>query len=173
MLRRQMLRPFRKPLIVMTPKSLLRDKKASSPREGFVRGGFQVLIDEPASFDAAKAKRVLLCGGQVYYKLVEAREQKKMQETVAIVRLEQLYPFPRAAIAEMIHRYQHVKQWVWVQEEPRNQGAWQYIQARIPGNLNLSYAGRRPSASPAVGYLETHRKQLQELLEEAFDLEFR
>jgi len=132
-------------------------------------GGFHLLIDD-AQADPAQVKRVLLCSGQVYFKLLAERAQRGM-ETIAIVRLEQLYPFPRAALSEIVHRYEaFAPQWFWVQEEPRNQGAWQFVQARMPRSLNLDYAGRLASASPAAGYYEIHREQEKELLEQAFDL---
>jgi 2-oxoglutarate dehydrogenase E1 component len=170
LIRRQMLRAFRAPLIVMTPKSLLRHKQSVSPLEEFTASeGFRLLLDD-ARIEPAKTKRILFCSGQVYFKLLAERARLGM-ENVAIVRIEQLYPFPRAALAEILHRYEAYRpQCFWVQEEPRNQGAWQFVSARMPRSLNLDYAGRLASASPAAGYYETHRRQEQELLDQAFDL---
>lgn len=177
-IRRQMLRPYRKPLIVFTPKSLLRHKQSVSAIADITDGKFELLLDEcNADCDISKIERVLLCAGQVYYKLVEARAKKGMFN-VAILRVEQLYPFPRASLVHLFEKYKHVKQWFWVQEEPKNQGAWRFIRARfsetmqLPAHIDLQYAGRLPSASPAVGYLKFHLEQERELIEQAFDLEF-
>lgn len=171
LLRRQMLRPYRKPLVVLTPKSLLRDKQATSPREDFTEGGFQTVIDD--NLPREPVQRVLLCAGQVYYKLLNYREKQNI-DNISIVRLEQLYPFPRKTLHELIKRYPNAKQWIWTQEEPANQGAWRFIKPRMPKSwgIDLQYAGRLASASPAVGYMAVHRKQLDELLDQAFDLGF-
>lgn len=176
MLRRQMLRPYRKPLIVMTPKSLLRDKRSVSTLEEFTHGHFHNLIDDPHIQQVLTVKRVLLCAGQVYFKLYDARRDKGLEQEVAIVRIEQLYPFPRANVEQLIKKYE-TAQWFWVQEEPRNQGAWRFIRARLTETMRLpgfsvSYAGRLPSASPAVGYYKVHQEQEKELLNQAFDLDF-
>jgi len=176
LLRRQMVRPLRKPLIVMSPKSLLRNKAAASPLEDFTDRGFQNVIDEVDSkISAEKVNRLLICSGKVYYDLVEAREQNGIDD-VAIIRLEQLYPYPKEEVQAVLDKYPHVKHRVWVQEEPRNQGAWWYIRAHMDVNLNhseshLEFAGRPASASPAVGYLQIHRQQLQQLINDAFGLE--
>jgi 2-oxoglutarate dehydrogenase E1 component len=169
MLRRQMCRPYRKPLIVLTSKSLLRDKRSASPISAFSQSQFATVLDD----DNAKPqqiKRVLLCSGQVYYKLLAAREERGADD-IAIVRLEQLYPFPRADLSPVFERYAAAREWFWVQEEPRNQGAWQFVNARIT-DVELHYAGRLASASPAAGYLPIHRAQEKELIDEAFDMEF-
>ena len=177
MIRRQMLRPYRKPLIVMTPKSLLRDKRSSSSLDELIHGQFEVLIDDH-QVQPNKIKRLLLCAGQVYFKLLDAQREKGADE-IAIVRVEQLYPFPRASVAQLLEKYPDTKQWFWVQEEPRNQGAWRFVRARLletmqlPADIHVGYAGRLPSASPAVGYMKTHIQQEKELIEQAFDLEFR
>ncbi len=178
LIRRQMLRPYRKPLIVFTPKSLLRHKQSLSDRQELLTGKFELLLDEcNENCDISKIERVLLCSGQLYYKLVEARLKKEMLN-VAILRVEQLYPFPRASLVHLFEKYNHVKQWFWVQEEPKNQGAWRFVRARfsetmqLPEHIDLQYAGRLPSASPAVGYLKFHLEQERELIEQAFDLEF-
>ncbi|MDM8546224.1 2-oxoglutarate dehydrogenase E1 component [Candidatus Venteria ishoeyi] len=178
LLRRQMLRPYRKPLIVMTPKSLLRNKHSTSKLEDFTDKDFELLIDETdTSIDPKQVKRVLLCAGQVYFKLLEARTKKGINN-IAILRLEQLYPLPRATLSRALEKYSNTKQWFWVQEEPRNQGAWNFIHARVldtmhQPNIRLGYAGRLLFASPAAGYLKAHLDQERELIEQAFDLEFR
>ena len=172
MVRRQMLRAYRKPLIVMMNKSLLRSKVSSSPLEDFTQGEFQRVIDETdPAIKPEQVKRVLLCGGQIYYKLLAARSERNNNGRIAIVRIEQFYPFPRACISQIFQRYANAKEWFWVQEEPRNQGAWQFMQARIQ-DVELHYAGRLASASPAVGYLPIHRAQEKEIMDSAFDLEF-
>ncbi|RKZ88772.1 MAG: 2-oxoglutarate dehydrogenase E1 component [Candidatus Parabeggiatoa sp. nov. 1] len=175
MLRRQMRRPYRKPLIVMMPKSLLRHKLAVSHFEDFTERGFQTVIDETAEIDPEKVERLLLCSGKVYFDLIEARTEHDI-DNIAIIRLEQLYPFPKEALEKVPARYPHVKQRVWVQEEPRNQGAWWYLRTQMDDCLSdsevgrLEYAGRPPSASPAVGYLQIHREQRQQLIADALQL---
>jgi 2-oxoglutarate dehydrogenase E1 component len=178
MLRRQVLRPYRKPLIVMSPKSLLRHKRAVSHFNEFTDEGFKVVIDEiDPNIVPEKVNRLLFCSGKVYYDLVEAREEHGIDD-IAIIRLEQLYPYPKQAITDILARYPHVKSRVWVQEEPRNQGAWWYMRAHMDVNLSheegrIEYAGRPASASPAVGSLQMHRQQLQDFLNEALQLEER
>ncbi|MEY3220782.1 MAG: hypothetical protein RIT27_2139 [Pseudomonadota bacterium] len=178
MIRRQMIRNYRKPLIVMTPKSLLRDKRSVSSLQDLTDGQFNNIIDDADIQNPQTVKRVLLCAGQVYYKLVDARRERGLEQDVAIIRIEQLYPFPRAAMDQIFKKYQHVTQWFWTQEEPRNQGAWRFVRARLmetmhfPNDLTVSYAGRLPSASPAVGYYKVHHEQEKELLNQAFDLDF-
>ena len=169
-LRRQMLRMFRKPLVIMTPKSLLRAKDATSPLAEFTKGEFKTVIGEQsAEIDAAKVKRVIACSGKVYYDLVKARGDKK---DVAIIRVEQLYPFPHKAFAHEIKKYPHATDIVWCQDEPQNQGAWFFVQHYIHENMaegqKLGYAGRPASASPAVGYAHLHQEQQKALLEQAF-----
>jgi len=177
MIRRQMLRPYRKPLIVMTPKSLLRDKRSVSTLQDLTNGQFENVIDDIGIQNLDSVKRVLLCAGQVYFKLLDARREKGLEQEVAIIRIEQLYPFPRLIVEQLIKKYSNVKQWFWVQEEPRNQGAWRFVRARLMEtmrlpNFSVSYAGRLPSASPAVGYYKVHHEQEKELLNQAFDLDF-
>ncbi|MBU3720632.1 MAG: 2-oxoglutarate dehydrogenase E1 component [Burkholderiaceae bacterium] len=171
-LRRQMIRPFRKPLVVLSPKSLLRNKDAGSPLELFTKGGFQTVIGETdKTLDAKKVTRALVCSGKVYYELVNARRDRKATE-VAIIRVEQLYPFPHKAFAAELKKFPNVAEVVWVQDEPQNQGYWFQIQHNLLENMSpgqkLAYAGRPASASPAVGYLEKHAAQLKELLNGAF-----
>lgn len=173
MLRRQILRPTRKPLIVMSPKSLLRHPLAVSSLQELSVGVFQNVIGEIDELVPGKVKRVVLCSGKVYYDLLEER-RKNEQDDVAIVRIEQLYPFPHAELAQAISDYQHVTDWVWCQEEPQNQGAWYCSQhhfwASIPDGAKLSYAGRLASASPAVGYISVHNQQQVDLIADALTI---
>lgn len=171
-LRRQMVRMFRKPLVLMTPKSLLRNKDATSPLSEFTKGEFKTVIGEAsAEIVADKVKRVIACSGKVYYDLVKARAEKKHND-VAILRVEQLYPFPHKAFAVEMKKYPNLAEVVWCQDEPQNQGAWFFVQHYIHENMNegqrLGYAGRPPSASPAVGYAHLHQEQQKALLDQAF-----
>ncbi|PPE68361.1 2-oxoglutarate dehydrogenase E1 component [Schlegelella thermodepolymerans] len=171
-LRRQMVRMFRKPLVLMTPKSLLRNKDATSPLSEFTKGEFRTVIGEThAEIDAAKVKRVIICSGKVYYDLVKKREEKKAGD-VAIIRVEQLYPFPHKAFGAELKKYPNATELVWCQDEPQNQGAWFFVQHYIHENMTegqrLGYAGRPASASPAVGYAHLHQEQQKALLEQAF-----
>ncbi|MGI9302505.1 MAG: 2-oxoglutarate dehydrogenase E1 component [Gammaproteobacteria bacterium] len=175
MLRRQVVRPYRKPLIVMTPKSLLRHKLSVSTLEDISAGKFDTVIDEQDEIDTSAVTRLLLCSGKVYFELLEARRTNRLAH-VAIVRIEQLYPFPLDDLQAVLERYPNAKDIVWVQEEPSNQGAWFYMQSRrhLPALLSpphrLSYAGRKYSASPAVGYLHRHRVQQKALIDDALQL---
>jgi 2-oxoglutarate dehydrogenase E1 component len=172
LLRRQMVRQFRKPLIVFTPKSLLRAKDATSPLSEFTRGEFRTVIG-PARDDVEgdKVKRIIACSGKVAYDLIKRREERKAAD-VAIVRVEQLYPFPHKAFAAEMKRFPNATEVVWCQDEPQNQGAWFFIQHQIHENMldgqKLGYAGRPASASPAVGYAHLHVEQQKALLEQAF-----
>jgi 2-oxoglutarate dehydrogenase E1 component len=176
LLRRQMVRDYRKPLIVMSPKSLLRHKRCVSEYSEFTDAPFQPVIGETdPNITPEKVERILFCSGKVYYDLLEAREQHEI-DNIAIIRLEQLYPYPREEIQAILEQYPDVEQRVWVQEEPRNQGAWWYIRAHMDVNLShkdkrIEYAGRPASASPAVGYLQVHRQQLQAFLNDALQLD--
>ncbi|WP_339724264.1 2-oxoglutarate dehydrogenase E1 component [uncultured Paraglaciecola sp.] len=173
MLRRQALRPMRKPLIVMSPKSLLRHPLAVSSIEELAEGVFHNVIDEIDDIDPSKVKRVVMCSGKVYYDLLEQR-RKNEQTDVAIIRIEQLYPFPHGEIEEVISKFKHVKDWVWCQEEPQNQGAWYCSQhhfwAALPVPATLTYAGRKASASPAVGYISVHNQQQKDLVDDALTI---
>jgi len=171
-LRRQMVRMFRKPLVIMTPKSLLRNKDATSPLAEFTKGEFKTVIPEAsAEIVADKVKRIIACSGKVYYDLVKARAEKKALDT-AIIRVEQLYPFPHKAFAAEVKRYPNATEIVWCQDEPQNQGAWFFVQHYIHENMTdgqrLGYAGRPASASPAVGYAHLHQEQQKALLDQAF-----
>lgn len=171
LLRRQMIRPFRKPLIVMTPKSLLRHKAAVSSIKDLTDGQFELLIPEiDTTIKTASVKRVILCSGKVYYDLLEER-QAKSRNDVALIRIEQLYPFPEDAVTRELKRYSKAQEVVWCQEEPENQGAWYQIQHRIRASLSkgqtLQYAGREASASPAVGSAGLHHEQQKALVQQA------
>ncbi len=170
MIRRQMLRPVRKPLIVMTPKSLLRHKLAVSSLDELANGSFQLVIGEHRELPAKKVKRVVLCAGKVYYDLLEESE-KRGQTDVAIVRVEQLYPFPRPEVSAELEKYASAKEVIWCQEEPMNQGAWfqirHHLQACIGAKHTLSYAGRARSAAPAAGHLNEHNAEQAALVEQA------
>ncbi|KAF1852572.1 hypothetical protein Lal_00037307 [Lupinus albus] len=172
LLRRQMIRLFRKPLIIMTPKSLLRNKDAGSPLSDLAKGSFQTVIPEvDETIDAKKVKRIVACSGKVYYDLVNARKERGQTDT-AIIRVEQLYPFPHKAFAAALKQFPNFNELVWAQDEPQNQGAWLQIQHNIFENLSegqkLAYAGRPASASPAVGYYDKHYAQQKALIETAF-----
>src|SRR5215203_65565 len=171
-LRRQMVRMFRKPLIIMTPKSLLRAKDASSPLSDFTKCEFKTVIGEQgAEVNADRVKRLIACSGKVYYDLVRTRADRKNAD-VAIVRVEQLYPFPHKAFAAELKKYPNLSEVVWCQDEPQNQGAWFFVQHYIHENMNegqrLGYSGRAASASPAVGYSHLHQEQQKALVDGAF-----
>ena len=172
LLRRQMIRLFRKPLVIMTPKSLLRAKDATSDLSELAKGEFRTVIGETdPAIDAKKVKRVIGCSGKVYYDLVNARNEREDQE-VAIFRIEQLYPFPHKSLAAELKRYPALTEVVWCQDEPANQGPWFYVQHHVLENMTdgqkLAYAGRAASASPAVGYYAKHSEQQKALIEQAF-----
>jgi 2-oxoglutarate dehydrogenase E1 component len=172
LLRRQMVRAFRKPLVILTPKSLLRNKDATSPMSEFTKGEFRTVIPElDSGVDAAKVKRVIACSGKVYYDLVKKRAERKSND-VALLRVEQLYPFPHKAFQAEMKKYPQATEIVWCQDEPQNQGAWFFVQHYIHENMlegqKLGYAGRPASASPAVGYAHLHQEQQKALLEQAF-----
>lgn len=175
LLRRQMIRLFRKPLVIMTPKSLLRNKEAISPLSKLVSGGFETVIGDQSGAKGAKTnaniKRLIACSGKVYYDLVNRRKEKNVDD-VAIIRVEQLYPFPHKAFAAELKKYPELAEVVWCQDEPQNQGYWTFIQHYIMENMStgqkLAYAGRPASASPAVGYASVHNEQQKALLDTAF-----
>ena len=173
MLVRQAVRPMRRPLVVMSPKSLLRHPLAVSSLEELSTGVFQNIIGEIDEIDPKKVTRVVMCSGKVYYDLLEKRRENK-QTDVAIIRIEQLYPFPIDEINAELAQYAHVTDWVWCQEEPMNQGAWYCSQHRfyasIPQGATLTYAGRDASASPAVGYISVHNQQQKQLVDDALTI---
>ena len=170
-LRRQVVRTFRKPLIIMSPKSLLRSPHATSTLEELATGSFQRIIPDSSELDAKKVKRVLLCSGKVYYDLV-ARRNELQRKDVAILRVEQLYPLRKGELESMLKPYKDGTQVVWVQEEPWNMGAWYYMQARLPDLLGkrftLSSVTRPESASPATGSTSAHKLEQERLMQRAF-----
>jgi 2-oxoglutarate dehydrogenase E1 component len=173
MLCRQMQRAMRKPLVVMTPKSLLRHKLSVSPISDLSKGHFQVLIPERAKLDSKQVKRVVFCSGKVYYDLLEARQVRAIKD-VALIRIEQLYPFPIDQYASVLEQYSAATEIVWCQEEPENQGAWYQIRHRLQEPLqeqhSLFYAGRPGAAAPASGIYKLHLQQQQALVEAALGI---
>jgi 2-oxoglutarate dehydrogenase E1 component len=171
LLRRQMLRPFRKPLIVFTPKSLLRSKDASSSLNDLTQGRFQPVIAEVDALKANKVRRIIACSGKVYYDLIAARRAKGIEDMV-IIRIEQLYPFPHDDFTAQIAAYPNATEVVWCQEEPGNQGAWHRIQhyllRHMRKGMHLDYALRPSSAAPAAGYLAVHQEQQKAVIAAAF-----
>jgi 2-oxoglutarate dehydrogenase E1 component len=174
MIRRQMLRKYRKPLIVMTPKSLLRHKLSVSALAELSHGAFQLVIPDLAEIRADKVRRLVFCSGKVYYDLQEAREQHGVSN-VALVRIEQLYPFPTEDYAACLSQYAKAAEIVWCQEEPQNQGAWYQIRHRLQEPLSdhqqLYYAGRASAAAPASGVFKLHMQQQQALVEAALEIQ--
>ncbi len=176
MLRRQILRPYRKPLVIMSPKSLLRRKLSTSPVEDLINGKFQTVIDEIDKLDREQITRLLVCSGKVYFDLLEQRRENNINN-IAIARIEQLYPFPREDLKAVINSYPNLKEVVWVQEEPKNQGSWYYMQSRgtmigcLQDQHTFGYAGRFYSASPATGLMPVHLAQQKELVCDALQLD--
>lgn len=174
MIRRQMIRPYRKPLIVMTPKSLLRHRLSTSTLDELAEGGFQLVIDEIDDIKPKSVERVILCSGKVYFDLLEERRKREI-DNIAIIRIEQLYPFPDKELIPLLRRrYSNAKQVVWCQEEPKNQGAWYSSQHHFRRCMRedqvLYYAGRVASASPAVGYSKLHHEEQRRLIDDALNL---
>jgi 2-oxoglutarate dehydrogenase E1 component len=174
LLRRQVVRPLRKPLVIMSPKSLLRHKLAVSTLEDLAHGQFQTVIPEVDPVKPGAVTHVILCGGKVYYDLLEKRREQK-RDDIAIIRIEQLYPFPEAKLAEALAPYKKAKSIVWCQEEPMNQGAWYCSQHHMHSvvrewndKLRVRYAGRPPAAAPACGSVYLHAREQAELVEDAF-----
>lgn len=175
-LRRQALRSYRKPLVIFMSKRLLRFKDSMSPLENFLEGTtFRPVIGDTINRkDPSKVKRIIMCAGQVYYDLAKGREERGLEEEIAIVRVEQLYPFPYAEAEAELAKFTNAKEIMWVQEEPKNQGAWYQTRHRLEGlakaGQTVTYAGRPGSASPAVGYMSKHVAQLKQLVEDALTL---
>ncbi len=169
LLRRQMLRPMKKPLIVFTPKGLLRHPLCVSPIENFTKGGFQEILEDPKP--PKQPKKLGLCQGRIFYDLLAEREKNRDQE-VLLVRVEQLYPLNEARLKEIIAKYPSLKSCFWIQEEPKNMGAWSYIyfviQELLPKSMTLQYIGRESSAAPAVGSHALHKKEHQKIITEVF-----
>jgi len=173
MLRRQAIRPLRKPLVVMSPKSLLRHKEAVSSLEDLANGHFHNVLDETDAIDKSAVKRVVLCSGKVYYDLLAVRRERGIED-VALIRLEQLYPFPEAELLQVLGNYPNITDAAWCQEEPQNQGAWyssQHHMRRVmfahKPEVYLRYVGRDPSASPAAGYMALHLAQQEQFINDA------
>jgi 2-oxoglutarate dehydrogenase E1 component len=170
LLRRQMVRPFRKPLIVLTPKSLLRKREAVSSLKDLARGGFQTVIGEVDALEPKEVTRIVACSGKVYYDLLGARRERRL-DSVAIIRVEQLYPFPHKQFAAEMKRYANAREVVWCQEEPQNQGAWYQTQHYLVENMRadqkLFFAGRPSAAAPAGGYLARHNQRQKAVVDQA------
>ncbi|PIE32830.1 2-oxoglutarate dehydrogenase E1 component [candidate division KSB3 bacterium] len=166
-LRKQMKQPFRKPLIIMSPKSLLRHKLALSSKADFTEGRFEMILDDPKAGN--DATRGILCSGKVYYDLLARRDEQQRTDT-AIVRIEQLYPFPKERLQQTIEAYPAITEWAWVQEETQNRGAWSFIHEQYSEHLSctVSYIGRPASASPATGSYTKHVNELEDILHNAF-----
>ena len=167
LMRRQLARPFRKPLVVMSPKKLLRFEKCVSSPEDFTTGGFQELIDDAAA-NPSKIKKVVLCSGKIYYDLLEKKEADKIED-IALVRLEQLYPLPMKQLQDIKKKYAKAAAFEWVQEEPSNMGAWQYILSVLT-DWNLTHDTRKPSASPASGFKKVHDKEQADIVAKALTI---
>lgn len=173
LLRRQAIRPYRRPLIVMTPKSLLRHPLATSPLDAFTLGKFNTVIDEIDPLDKERISQVVMCSGKIYFELLEARRTRGM-DTVALVRIEQLYPFPRADFDAMVASYPNAWSFVWCQEEPQNQGAWDQIKHRFSRIISdnkkqVFYVGRKAAAAPATGYYPAHVEEQQKIVDDALN----
>lgn len=172
LLRGQALRPMRKPLVIMMSKRLLRFKGAMSELCEFTDGAYKPVVTDPQLHQSQKVKRVILCSGQVYYDVLEARKQREHEDEVAIVRLEQLYPFPVAELNDVLASWPNCCEWIWLQEEPENQGAWRQIRHELAAlKINTpywQYAGRPAAAAPATGYGRVHKQQIDEFLAAAF-----
>jgi 2-oxoglutarate dehydrogenase complex dehydrogenase (E1) component-like enzyme len=176
-LRRQMLRKFRKPLVCMMPKSMLRDPTKSSSIEELTDAPFQAVIDDPCTQDAQNQdhiRRVLVCSGKVYYTLRDARDTAKDKcKDIAIVRIEQLYPFPEKELGEVLAKYGRKQEVIWVQEEPKNRGAWSFMQPRLRAMLPdtiVNYVGRDEAASPATGSMKDHAREEREIVAHSLNL---
>ena len=174
LLRSQMMCNFRKPLIVLSPKSLLRHERAVSTLDDYSNGEFQKVIPEIDDIDDSAVKRLILCSGKIYYKLYETREQQ-YDKTTAIVRVEQLYPFPKQDLNDIKARYPALENVVWCQDEPRNQGMFREFKSRLNETFNplqVQYSGRISAASPAVGYMALHLQQEAKLVKDSFEAEY-
>jgi len=171
-LRRQIHRGYRKPLIIMSPKSLLRSEDAASRVEDFTNARFEEILDDPTIKDPKKVNRVVFCSGKIYYDLVRGREEAKQTATTAIIRFEQIYPLHSERLQALSKRYPGTKRYVWCQEEPQNMGAWNFIAPRIAGLVGslIGYAGREESASTATGSSGKHKEQQAALIKQAFEV---
>ena len=171
-LRRQIARDFRKPLVLMTPKSLLRDPLCTSPLVALEKGRFFEVLDEEANVDKSSCERLILCSGKVYYDLIKARAKDQAYRNTAIVRLEQLYPFPYRRLEEVLATYSQLREIIWTQEEPQNGGGWQFVRGRLleevlKKNQVLTYVGRKNSGTPAEGSLKAHEAEQNRIITES------
>jgi 2-oxoglutarate dehydrogenase E1 component len=166
LLRRQVTWPFRKPCVVFSPKSLLRHPGVVSPAKDFLKGSFQEVIDD-AQVTAKDVKKVVLCSGKVYYDLLEGQQKKKVKE-VALVRMEQLHPFPEKQLNAVLKKYKGAKL-VWSQEEPANMGCLSYIQRMMPGQT-MEFISRKASASPATGYSKVHKAEQEKIVSQSLEI---
>jgi len=165
--RRQVKREFRKPLIIFTPKSLLRHPLAMSPVNDFTQGGFKELIDDDVK-DSGKITKVAFCTGKIFYDLIEEKQNLGNKEHIAIVRIEQLYPLPKVQIAKLLKKYKNAQELIWVQEEPYNMGAWPFISSELK-DLDLQIISRPATGSPATGSIKFHQMQQRKIIEKLFD----
>ena len=169
LIRRQMKAPYRIPLMVMTPKSLLRHPKVVSPISTLTKGAFRETIDDRTVTDAKKVERLLLCSGKIFYELMDKKEKEGF-DNVAIVRIEQFYPTPKEQDLELHKKYGHCKDWYWVQEEPQNMGAWYFMRARLDHiRHDIKFAARKKSASPANGLMKRELHYQAKIIDTAFD----
>jgi 2-oxoglutarate dehydrogenase E1 component len=159
-LRRQTMRKEQKPLVIFTPKGLLRHPLCLSPLKDFAEGTFEEFLAE----NSAQPKRVLFCSGKIYYDLISERKR----DDIAIVRIEQLYPFHREKFQKLVEKYKSAQEFCWVQEEPSNMGAWNYIRPILQEIIPVRYIGRGPSSSTAAGSYALHKKQYSQMMQEAF-----
>jgi 2-oxoglutarate dehydrogenase E1 component len=169
LLRRQIKQPIVRPLVIMTPKSLLRLPASTSTIDELLSGGFKPVIDDPKVTDKSKVRRIILCSGKVYFDLDNAREKSNIP--ITIIRLEQFYPFPKVRLKEILESYTDATELFWTQEEPKNMGGWTFVKDRLeeimPQNLSLTYVGRPASASPATGSYAIHELEQEKLIKEA------
>jgi 2-oxoglutarate dehydrogenase E1 component len=170
-LRRQMHRKYRKPLIIMAPKSLLTHEQAVCTEQDFTNSRFYEILADPEG-TSKKAERIIFCSGKVYYDLIKYRQENNLKDSAAIIRIEQIYPLYEDKISRLVKAYVNAKKFVWCQEEPENMGAWTFI---LPRLLNLFpgyiyYAGRPASASPAAGTIQAHQAQQAALVKQAFEV---
>ncbi len=179
LLRRQMLRDFRKPLIVMTPKSLLRHKLATSKLEELSgEAKFEPVLKDPGVTNNKKVKKVICCSGKIYYELIEYRDKLENPDEIAIVRIEELYPYPEEEIKTVLKQYSNAVNFIWCQEEPKNMGAWFYIEPKLASSLKaigyktnfIQYIGRKEAASPATGYVKVHNKEQEIIIKQALEI---
>jgi 2-oxoglutarate dehydrogenase E1 component len=166
-LRRQLNRPFRKPLIIFTPKSLLRHPKCVSVIADFTAGGFKEVIDDETA-DPEKINKVVFCSGKVYYDLLAEKEKIK-NEKVALIRVEQIFPFPKKQLLELKDKYKNASRYIWAQEEPANMGAWDFIRKNMIYDFDVKVIARPPSGSTATGSSKFHVIRQQKIIDKVFE----